>query len=103
MVKTRHKFKRKIIRIQENSVIEESFLYLLGTASKEKEDNPKLELYLSFEKSMTSSRSFFKKLCIYAYENKLGLIIDRKDFLPCGGEEVLSKKNFELLLEENFG
>jgi len=94
--------KRKIVRIQENSVIEETFLYLLGSTSKEKSTTPDLEIYLSFEKSMTNSKSFFRKLCIYAFNNNFGIMIDKEVFLPDGGRKVLSQKNFDLLLKENF-
>ena len=102
-MKIEHKFSRKIIRIQEKSIIKETLEFILGSASKEKETYPEIELYLSFEKSMTNSKSFFKKLCVYSYENKLGIIIDGEDFLPCGGEDVLSQENFDLLLKDNFG
>ena len=94
--------KRKIISFREFSIIEESLLYILGKTSKEKEDNPELEIYLSFESSMTQSRSFFKKLCLYSYENNLGIMVDQEIFLPDGGESVLDKKSFDLLLSENF-
>ena len=60
-----------------------------------------MEVYLKFEKSMSLSRSFFKKLVIYAYENHLGIINDSEIFLPDGGESVLSKVNIQQLLEEN--
>lgn len=75
---------------------------MLGYASKDKELHPELEVYLKFEQSMTVSRSFFRKIVIYAYENSLGIIIDSEIFLPDGGEKVLSKDNFKILLEENF-
>lgn len=75
---------------------------MLGFASKDKELDPNLEVYLKFEKSMTQARSFFKKMVIYAYENNLGIIIDSEIFLPDGGEKVLSKRNFEILLSDNF-
>lgn len=75
---------------------------MLGFASKDKELEPDLEVYLKFEKSMTSARSFFKKILIYAYENNLGIIIGSEIFLPDGGDKVLSKSKFELLLEGEF-
>jgi len=93
---------RKVYNFDENSVILEQFNYMLGFASKDKENSPQLEVYLKFQKSMTKSTSFFKKIIIYAYENNLGIIIDSEIFLPDGGEKMLSKKNFKLLLEENF-
>ena len=93
---------RKIYTFEENSIILEQLNYMLGYASKDKELDPNLEVYLKFEKSMTSSRSFFRKIVIYAYENNLGIIIDSEIFLPDGGEKVLTKVNFKHLLEENF-
>lgn len=93
---------RKVYSFEEHSVILEQLNYMLGFASKDKELAPELEVYLKFEKSMTLSRSFFKKIVIYAYENHLGIIIDSEIFLPDGGESVLSKVNFQQLLEENF-
>ena len=93
---------RKIYTFDENSIILEQLNYMLGFASKDKEVSPELEVYLKFEKSMTQSRSFFKKIIIYAYENRLGIIIDTEIFLPDGGEQVLSKSNFDILLEETF-
>lgn len=93
---------RKVYTFEENSIILEQLNIMLGYASKDKELAPDLEVYLKFEESMTKSRSFFKKIVIYAYENNIGIIIDKEVFLPDGGEKVLSKTNFELLLEENF-
>lgn len=93
---------RKVYTFEENSIILEQLNYMLGFASKDKEVSPELEVYLKFQKSMTKARSFFKKILIYAYENKLGIIIDSEIFLPDGGQDVLSKANFDLLLEENF-
>lgn len=98
----RHNVKRKIISFREFSIIEESFLYILGKAAKEKADNPGIEIYLSFEGSMTKSKSFFKKLCKYSYENNLGIMVDQKTFLPDGGESSLDKNSFDLLMKENF-
>lgn len=83
-------------------MIEESFLYILGATSKEKQDSPDQEIYLSFEKSMTESKSFFKKLCIYAYENNFGILVNGDVFLPDGGDKVINKENFDILLKENF-
>lgn len=73
---------------------------MLGLASKDKEIYPELEVYLKFEKSMTSSKSFFRKIVSYAYENNLGIIIDSEIFLPDGGEKILSKINFKILLDK---
>lgn len=75
---------------------------MLGFASKDKELDPDLEVYLKFEKSMTQARSFFKKMVMYAYENNLGIIIDSEIFLPDGGKKVLSQENFDILLSDNF-
>ena len=93
---------RKVYTFEENSIILEQLNVMLGYASKDKELAPELEVYLKFEKSMTNSRSFFRKIVIYAYENNIGIIIDSEIFLPDGGKKVLSKENFDLLLEENF-
>jgi len=56
---------RKIYTFDENSIILEQLNYMLGFASKDKEVSPELEVYLKFEKSMTQSRSFFKKIIIH--------------------------------------
>ena len=96
------KLARKVYTFEENSIILEQLNIMLGYASKDKELHPELEVYLKFEKSMTASRSFFRKIVIYAYENNLGIIIDSETFLPDGGEKVLSKDNFNILLDENF-
>ena len=93
---------RKVYTFEEHSVILEQLNYMLGYASKDKELDPNLEVYLKFEKSMTLARSFFKKIVIYAYENNLGIIIDSEIFLPDGGVKVLSKENFKLFLNDNF-
>ena len=93
---------RKIYTFEENSIILEQLNYMLGFASKDKELSPELEVYLKFEKSMTNSSSFFKKITIYAYENNIGIIVGEDIFLPDGGAKVLSKDNFDLLLKENF-
>ena len=93
---------RKIYTFEENSIILDQLNYMLGFASKDKELEPNLEVYLKFEKSMTNSKSFFKKIVIYAYENSLGIIIGSEIFLPDGGEKVLSETNFKMLLEQNF-
>lgn len=93
---------RKIILIKEKSLIKETLLYLLGRTSKDKEEYPEIEIYLSFEKSMTNSKSFFKKLCNYAFENNFGIMVDKQIFLPDGGISVISKENFNILLKEYF-
>jgi len=93
---------RKIYKLNENSVILEQLNWILGLASKEKENEPESEIFLSFDISMKNSVSFFKKILIYAYENRLGIIIDGDVYLPDGGDLTLSKENFQILLDEKF-
>jgi hypothetical protein len=93
---------RKIYNFEENSIILDQLSYMLGFASKDKELTPDVEVYLKFKKSMTESKTFFKKIVIYAYENNLGIMIEAEIFLPDGGEQILSKDNFLILLQDNF-